>query len=140
MADFSREKYQAYEAYLKDRRACKNPDGTPSPEISFDALYAFLCGWDAFASAEDERLLEDSARIEGLKHSLRLSEDRFEMMVGQCKAQAKVIDSLRAEKERLREALEKIANCEKRADGDIVDIARTTLVETKKDQLCPHSI
>jgi hypothetical protein len=37
---------------------------------------------------------------------------------------------LEAEIERLRAARERIASCEKRADGDVVDIARTALGKT----------
>jgi len=42
-------------------------------------------------------------------------------------AAARRIEALEAENRRMREALRLIASCERRAEGDVVDIARATL-------------
>ena len=45
---------------------------------------------------------------------------------------AQAITTQAAEIERLLEALKKIASCEKRADGDVVDIARAAIKAAKE--------
>ena len=62
--------------------------------------------------------------LKRLKKNVTTMESGFEFSVHEnCEAQREA----HAEIERLREALKKIAACEKRVDGDVVDIARAAL-------------
>lgn len=92
-----------------------HPDRTMSIGwITSQAAYEYPALLDAEA-AKDARIKELEAEEKALTHDLKRSMDTCNYYVNLCA--------------RLEAALRKIASCEKRADGDVVDVARAALKE-----------
>lgn len=81
-------------------------------------------GWE-LAPKLDHQCVRAEQRIEWLESELSAAKDRVAELHSEVAEQ-------RAENERLREALNQIASCEKRTEGDVVDIARTALGKQPK--------